>query len=165
MISYLSREHLNEVFAYIAKHYSRIEEVPDYISEKTGIEKLCGVLEHAYSDIYYPTVLDKAVHLLVQINKGHFFSNGNKRLALVVTTTFLGRNGFHIKSLEKTDFKDILSNLFPEHTDWKDYSDFTATDFATYHMSIIIAESGMYNIEFDVLKLRVKDFLSIAMEK
>jgi prophage maintenance system killer protein len=101
----------------------------------------------------------------VQINKGHFFSNGNKRLAIAVTALFLDANGFRIKNLEKEEFKSLLGDLFPEHKNWEDFEDFTATDFATYHLSIVVAESGTYNIAFDELKMRIKSFLESAIEK
>jgi hypothetical protein len=47
MTAYLDRSHLDAIFSYIAERYSRIEEVPDYALEKTGVDKLCGVFEHS----------------------------------------------------------------------------------------------------------------------
>lgn len=160
MFSYLADEHLDLIFNFVSKRYGRQEEVPVYRENLDGVAKLLGVLERARMDIYYPTLLDKATHLLLSINKGHFFSNGNKRLALVVTTTFLTINEKHLKENSKESYQDLLSSLFPEHRECLDFPEFTPTDFATYNLSIVIADSGTYNIEYDSLKERVHTFLS-----
>lgn len=160
MFSYLADEHLDPIFSFVAERYGRQEEVPVYRDNLDGIAKLLGVLERARMDLYYPTLLDKATHLLLSINKGHFFSNGNKRLALVVTTTFLTVNGKHLKEGSKELYRKLLASLFPEHTECSDFPEFTPTDFATYNLSIIIADSGTYNIEYDFLKERTRTFLS-----
>ena len=160
MFNYLADEHLDPIFDFVSKRYGRQEEVPIYRENKDGIAKLLGVLERARMGIYYPTLLDKATHLLLSINKGHFFSNGNKRLALVVTTTFLTINDKHLEENSKESYKELLASLFPEHRECTDFQEFTATDFATYNLSIIIADSGTYSIEYDVLKQRVRAFLS-----
>ena len=164
MTVYLGAGHLPPLFAYLEKRYARIEEVPDYKGEAAGYEKLLGVLERVQMDLYYPALLDKAAYLLIAINKGHFFSNGNKRLALVVSTVFLDLNKKQLKANSKEDYKLLLGRLFPEYQRWSDFTEFTATDFATYHLSIIIAESGALAIEHDDLKSRVKEFFVAATE-
>jgi prophage maintenance system killer protein len=160
MFKYLADEHLDPIFAFVAERYGRQEEVPVYRDNLGGVAKLLGVLERARMDRYYPTLLDKATHLLLSINKGHFFSNGNKRLALVVTTTFLTINEKHLQENPKETYGKLLNSLFPEHKEYFDFPEFTPTDFATYNLSIIIADSGSYNIEYDSLKKRVHTFLS-----
>jgi hypothetical protein len=122
------------------------------------------VLKQVRSDTYYPTVLEKAVYLLVSINKGHFFSNGNKRLALVVMTLFLAVNDLQLRTGDKTWYREILTELFPEYTLWEDFAEFTPTDFATYNLSIMIADSGVYGISHDELKRRVLVFLEKSTE-
>ncbi len=104
------------------------------------------------------------MHLLIEINEGHFFSNGNKRLALVVTTVFLIINSKHLEERPKESYKILLATLFPEHEECTDSPEFTATDFATYNLSIIIADSGTYHLDYDVLKKRVREFLRQAIE-
>jgi len=160
MFKYLADEHLDPIFAFVAERYGRQEEVPVYRDNLGGVAKLLGVLERARMDRYYPTLLDKATHLLLSINKGHFFSNGNKRLALVVTTTFLTINEKHLQENPKETYGELLNSLFPEHKEYYDFPEFTPTDFATYNLSIVIADSGSYNIEYDSLKKRVHTFLS-----
>lgn len=165
MISYLEDEHLDPIFAFVAERYGRQEEVPVYRDNREGIAKLLGVLERARMDTYYPNLLDKATHLLIDINKGHFFSNGNKRLALVVTTTFLTINSKPLEKSSKESYKALLFSLFPEHKECADFPEFTATDFATYNLSIIIADSGTHNLEYEILKTRVREFLSQAIKR
>jgi|SRR3989344_3471945 len=164
MFTYLSEEFLPPLFEYLAERYAKIEEVPSYKDERTGYEKLLSVLDQARADTYYPELFDKAAYLLIQINKGHFFSNGNKRLALVATTVFLDINGKHLKSLPKGEYQTLLARLFPEYKDWSDFPEFSSTDFATYHLSIIIADSGTFSIDHDELKARVKSFFLEATE-
>lgn len=160
MFSYLADEHLDSIFSFVAERYGRQEEVPAYRDNLDGIAKLLGVLERARMDVFYPTLLAKATHILLSINKGHFFSNGNKRLALVVTTTFLTINGKHLKENSKESYRKLLASLFLEHKECSDFPEFTPTDFATYNLSIIIADSGTYYIEYNLLKDRVHSFLS-----
>ncbi len=157
-MTYLPEEILGTIFAYISKRYSHIEEVPLYRQEP-GYDKLLGVLAQVQSDTYYPSVIEKAAYLLIGINKGHFFSNGNKRLAIVITTYFLARNKLILKKDSKSLYRSGLESLFPEYTQWGDYEEFTSTDFATYNLSIMIAESGVYNIPHDELKRRVGSFI------
>ena len=78
MTVYLEEVQLPQLFSYLQERYARVEEVPDYKGEAIGYEKLLGVLERVRMDLFYPDLLDKATYLLVSINKGHFFSNGNK---------------------------------------------------------------------------------------
>ncbi len=161
---YLNKEQLPPLFVYLAERYARIEEVPSYQEETIGFEKLLGVLEGVRMDTYYPDTLDKTTYLLLQINKGHFFSNGNKRLALVVATVFLDLNGKKLKALPKEEYQALLQRLFPEYKTWSDFPEFSSTDFATYHLSIVIADSGTFNITHDDLKNRVKTFFAGATE-
>lgn len=163
MIRYLIDESLEAIFVFVGERYAKLEEVPAYRNEP-GFDKLCGVLERSCSDVYYPSLLDKAGYLLIGINKGHFFSNGNKRLALVVMTTFLRLNDLRLKRSDKSWYRAMLWGLFPEYTHWEDFEEFTSTDFATYHLSIMIAESGVYGISHDELKRRVLVFLEKATE-
>jgi hypothetical protein len=70
MFNYLTNNHLDPIFDFVAKRYGRQEEVPTYRENPDGIAKLLGVLERARMELYYPTLLEKATHLLLSINKG-----------------------------------------------------------------------------------------------
>jgi prophage maintenance system killer protein len=85
---YIEESDLEIIFSIIDKFYSRREEVPNYRNDKHGLSQLIGVLERVKMD-YYPLLEDKVSYLFIQVNKGHFFSNGNKRLALVLAVGFL----------------------------------------------------------------------------
>ncbi len=163
MTQYIAEESLGLIFALISERYSTIEEVPHYRTE-AGFKKFCSVLLQSEEDVYYPTVIDKATYLLIGVNKGHFFSNGNKRLALVIMTVFLGVNDLWLKDESKEWYRNVLEKLFPEYAQWDDFDEFTSTDFATYNLSIMIADSGVYGISHDELKRRVRSFLEQSTE-
>lgn len=164
MVKYLSEEDIHLVLELLATLYSNIEEVPEYKFEKEGFEKFCGILEQSKSDTYYPDIFEKAAFVLIGINKGHFFSNGNKRLALVSVTTFLDNNELALKKETKDWYKKKLVALFPEYAQWGDFEEFSSTDFATYNLSIMVADSGVYNITHDELKRRIRVFFESATE-
>ncbi|MBD5544753.1 MAG: type II toxin-antitoxin system death-on-curing family toxin [Lachnospiraceae bacterium] len=56
--------------------------------------KLDSVLSHIQNDIYYPTFLDKLVHLFYCACKFHCFVDGNKRIAITLSSMFLLKNGY-----------------------------------------------------------------------
>lgn len=75
--------------------------VHDDIIEKSGgfkgirdLGQLESILEHVQYDLYYPQFEDKLTHLFFAINKGHTFSDGNKRSSIALATYFMEINGF-----------------------------------------------------------------------
>jgi prophage maintenance system killer protein len=155
---YLDDQLIGVVFDIIAEFYSAKEEIPDYRNEP-GLPKLISVLQGARQD-YYPTLTDKAAYLMVQINKGHFFSNGNKRLALACATVFLVMNGKHFEDTFTRDpYRKLFAELFPTFTEIEDYPDFLPKEFGLYNLSILIADSHKYVDSFDELKTGVCKFL------
>ncbi len=75
--------------------------VHDEIINTTGglpgiinIGLLESVLEHIQNDMYYPSIEEKATHLLFSINKNHAFQDGNKRSSLALSAYFLEINGY-----------------------------------------------------------------------
>lgn len=156
---------LEAVFNIIATRYSQSEEVPSYRDEK-GFPDLISTLERVKEDNYYPDLYSKAAYLFINLNQGHFFSNGNKRLSIVALTFFLGLNLCVFKNENKEWYKEKLINLFPECSDidFEDFSDFTSVDFCVYHLAIRTAASGKYNIDHQVLKDRVYKFFQEVIE-
>ena len=75
--------------------------------EKNG--KLNGILEAVYQNVFgtelYPTIEDKAAHLLYFLVKDHPFADGCKRIAATLFLEFLNKN----KILVKND-KLVISN-------------------------------------------------------
>lgn len=162
---YLNRDDLVDLFDIIYKHYTRYEKVPDYTSEQQGIKKLEGVFDGVKSDHFYPDIHSKAAYLFIQINKGHFFSNGNKRLALVCVLFFVFINEYEIVNRGKEEYRAKLSGFFPLFRNFQDYADFHAEEFAYYNLSILVAESEKYTTSFEELKQGVKLFFEFSLKR
>jgi len=60
------------------------------ILNKNGIE---SVLDFIQNDLYYPDFVSKLSYLVFRFCSGHFFNDGNKRIALTLGTYFLHKNG------------------------------------------------------------------------
>jgi len=60
------------------------------IRDKGGID---SVLEFVQNDLYYPDFVSKLSYLVFRFCSGHFFNDGNKRIALTLGTYFLHKNG------------------------------------------------------------------------
>ena len=161
-MKYLDKQDLFFISKAIQKNLSHREPSPNYIFETSGREQWLGVTERIKMK-YYPDFFDKATKLLVDIIKDHFYSNGNKRLALVTTIFFIDYNQFKIRRYSKKKYKDYLKNLFPQFKSFKNYSDFSSAEFAFYNLSIIIAESSKHNLSHDELKERTRKFLTFAL--
>lgn len=151
------------IFGLIEEYYTAYEVVPKYAEDIKAVDSVLGVVEMSKTD-YYPTFLDKATYILLQINQGHFFENGNKRLALVLFLYFILTNSYRFRGYTKGEQGEKLKELFPEYVDFVDFDKFDATDFATYNLSIIIADSKKYGISFDDLKTRVREYIDFSIE-
>lgn len=75
--------------------------VHDDIINKSGgfkgirdLGQLESILEHIQYDLYYPNFENKLTHLFYAINKGHTFSDGNKRSSIALSTYFMEVNGY-----------------------------------------------------------------------
>jgi death on curing protein len=62
------------------------------IRDKGGIE---SVLDFIQNDLYYPNFVSKLSYLAFRFCSGHFFNDGNKRIALTLGTYFLYKNGHY----------------------------------------------------------------------
>ena len=60
------------------------------IRDEGGIE---SVLDFIQNDLYYPNFVSKLSYLVFRFCSGHFFNDGNKRIALTLGTYFLYKNG------------------------------------------------------------------------
>ena len=86
--------------------YFKIEyavKVHDSILDKSGgmrgtldLGRLESVLAHVQNDDYYPTFEEKITHLVFAVNKGHCFSDGNKRTSIALGAFFLEVNGLDV---------------------------------------------------------------------
>ncbi len=75
--------------------------VHDDIIKKSGgfqgirdLGQLESILEHIQYDLYYTNFEVKLTHLFYAINKGHTFSDGNKRSSIALSTYFMEVNGY-----------------------------------------------------------------------
>ena len=64
-------------------------------SFKTSLDTICQTFD---GNDLYPSIEEKAAHLLYFIVKNHSFVDGNKRIAAAIFTWFLERNGLLYKS-------------------------------------------------------------------
>lgn len=87
-IKYLSLEESLQI------HQSTIKNSGGGDLGELDIGKLESVLIHIQNDNYYPTFLDKLVHLFFCSCKFHCFIDGNKRIAITLTAMFLLKNGY-----------------------------------------------------------------------
>jgi len=167
MIIYLDSDYIeNTVAPIIFEHLNRTNDpVANYLDETNGFDKLISCLEIIKMN-YYPSFLDKATYLYIQINKGHFFSNGNKRLALVTLAAFIFENGYKFKLYSKEKYKNKMEELFPDYLKYTDYTDFKSYEYAFYNLSIIVADSDDFIMgDFDVMKNKVKNLLAFSITK
>ena len=75
--------------------------VHDDIINKSGgfkgirdLGQLESILEHIQYDLYYLNFENKLTHLFYAINKGHTFSDGNKRSSIALSIYFMEVNGY-----------------------------------------------------------------------
>lgn len=62
--------------------------------EHFDLGRLESVLQNIQNDDYYPTFEEKITHLFFCICEFHCFADGNKRLAITLSTLFLLLNGY-----------------------------------------------------------------------
>ena len=158
-IEYIEPEDLINIVNIIRSFdYENKEEVPDYDRERNSIDEYFALIDRSKTR-YYPSLIDKASYLFININS-HYFSNGNKRLSVVSTVYFLEKNNYFPSNLSKENYKDILESLFAGCS-FFDWEGFEAKDFGLYNLAIIVAmknENKDDKISDDELKEKVKIF-------
>ena len=161
-MKYIHSEKLKLIFRAVGEEFANKEEVPDFLQYPEAISKLISVIDGAKADRFYKDIYEKATHIFIQINKGHFFPNGNKRLALVTTLFFLFLNNIQLKGTgghtsEKDRLIIIFKRIFPQDFIYEDYPEFQATESVLYNLSIFVADSHKYIPDFSELKKKVAD--------
>lgn len=87
-------------FFYITPEQARVthEKTIQYSGggtlEELDFGKLESVLYNIQNDDWYPTFVDKLTHLFFCTCQFHSFADGNKRLAITLSTLFLLLNGY-----------------------------------------------------------------------
>ena len=63
----------------------------DGVRDKGGI---LATLDFVQNDMYYPNFADKLSYLVFKFCSGHYFNDGNKRIALTLGAYFLYKNSY-----------------------------------------------------------------------
>lgn len=152
----------NRVFPYIYRKLSKEEPSAQYGQEANGLQELNKVLRLVENDLFYPTLPDKTAYLLCSIAGSQYFSNGNKRLGVMVLMAFLVINNVKLRTLTAKKYRELLLNKFPIHT-WEDNLQIQkAHPLFLYNLAIIIGDRTQWgkNVDFTVLKQKVSEIFS-----
>ena len=162
-IEYIKPEDLIDIVDTIrGLDYEYEAEVPDYDKEHDAIDQYFSLIERS-GQSFYPDIFAKASYLFININS-HYFSNGNKRLAVTSTTFFLEKNNYTFKTLSKDKCEEILQALFGVQK-LDDFDGFSPINYALYNLALIVAMMNKQDNKFDDLKEKVTDFFNKTFEK
>lgn len=89
-------------------HRKTVENSGGGMTQCIDSNKLDSVLQHIQNDDYYPNFVDKLTHLFFCACQFHCFADGNKRIALTLSTQFLLKNGY---MLIAKDFIGKMENI------------------------------------------------------
>jgi len=71
------------------------------LERSEGLKSILGNLEQAFAGKYlYPSLEERAAHLLYFIIKNHPFTDGNKRIGCLLFVLFLQRSGVHLATMQ-----------------------------------------------------------------
>ncbi len=141
-----------------------LNKAPSYESEVGGIKQLEAILQRS-EGIYYPDFYDKVAFLFLGIDRSHFFSNGNKRLAIIVSLIFAFDNGYRFAHHSKEMYAKKLKEFFPDYVPEETDRDFLPDDFFYYHLAIIVADSTVHNLSDEDLKTKVAELFRYSLKK
>lgn len=105
---------------------------------------ILATLDFIQNDMYYPTFADKLTYLVFRFCSGHYFNDGNKRIALTLGAYFLHKNGYYwhavifMRQLESIVYhvaasnidKDLLQRIIQTFMEGKDYDEELKLDIA-----------------------------------
>lgn len=111
------------------------------IRDEGGIH---SVIEFMQNDLYYPTFVSKLTYLVFGFCSGHYFSDGNKRIALTLGAYFLHKNKYYwaacsfMRQVEAIVYhiaashidKEILERIMQCVVDGSDYDEALKLDIA-----------------------------------
>lgn len=98
-IKYLSFDQVEALYRVFFRMFQEIgEPIPDWsVINKENIKYLVEIPQNTFFGVeLYTTIETKAAAIFYHINKGHIFPNGNKRLSIACTVTFLIVNGYEL---------------------------------------------------------------------
>ncbi len=165
-LKYPKEKDLLRYFELISEYLNfNNEPTPEYKEEYRGFNDLKSLIIRSQNSNYYKTFYNKASFLFININKGHYFSNGNKRLSIFISLMFAFINKYSFNYKDKKYFKELLIKIFPEYdlNYIVDFEEFNSIEFLFYNLAIIIASESKINI--DELKIRVEKIFKIVLVK
>ena len=124
---YLTLEdYFNIIFSDIRELAYDDVEKPMYENDSYGINKLESILTFIKNDDYYSTFYQKATYLFLNLSRGHYFSNGNKRIAIYSFLYFVYLNKYRYRNIQKNTYQKWFLKHFPNyvlevdefHTNW-----------------------------------------------
>lgn len=86
-------------------HVKTVENSGGGMTQCIDRNRLDSVLNHIQNDDYYPEFVDKLTHLFFCACQFHCFADGNKRIAITLSTQFLLKNGYMFIA------KDFISKM------------------------------------------------------
>ena len=87
------------------------------IRDQSGIESIIGFIQN---DLYYPDFVTKLNYLVFRFCSGHFFNDGNKRIALTLGVYFLHKNGHYWAAIQFMKCMEaIVYHIAASHIDEK----------------------------------------------
>ena len=79
---------------------------------------ITATLDFIQNDDYYPTFTDKITYLVFRFCSGHFFNDGNKRIALTLGAYFLHKNNYPWEAcIFMRQFESIVYRVAASHID------------------------------------------------
>lgn len=70
------------------KTHDKIIEISGGIQGAIDLGRLDSIIDQIKNDDYYPEFEDKLTHLVYSVNKGHCFTDGNKRTSIALGAFF-----------------------------------------------------------------------------
>ncbi len=164
-VVYLDQDDLHFAFQIVREvPYAKDEQTPAYESQSAGVEQVLGVLERMRFDLYR-SIHEKAAMLFIAVAKGHYFHNGNKRLAVALLWGFYVYNSFRHRDLSSAELHSLLTSSFGE-TSFSDLKELSVTEDALYNLAFLVVQSkSKLSMSEDGLKRAVEKFLSGFFKK
>ena len=79
---------------------------------------ILATLTFIQSDMYYPTFTEKLSYLVFKFCSGHYFNDGNKRIALTLGAYFLHKNDYPWEAcIFMRQFEAIVYHIAASHID------------------------------------------------
>lgn len=127
-VNYLTFQEIEIIYRFFFDRSKKMEEpVPDWsFVDKSKIINIVAIPQKKYFDLEcYPTLEEKAAIIFYEINKGHIFPNGNKRMSVFCLLVFLSINDYsfevspdemrnkalELAKSEASHFEEVINNL------------------------------------------------------